>query len=120
MSNPQTDELMHRLRNTAAMQRSIGLTAGADMLESAASTIADLAATVSVLRAADLSAVAPAGRVITTRDEALALRAGAVVVNEPGKAYQIKPTPTAADGYIEQVVAAYMLPLTVIHEGDPA
>jgi hypothetical protein len=121
MSNPNLDQLVSRLRGSAALQRSIGLTAGADLLDQAASTIDDLRATTAVAVAMDRH---PAGtqrtaRVITTKQEALALRAGAVVVNGPGTAFQIKPSETAEAGYIDHATAAWLLPLTVIHEGQP-
>jgi len=121
MPNPQTTELIATLGNTAAMQRTIGLKASADMLDRAATTISDLDAALAVERAMNrgLAAASIAGRVITTRDEALALRAGAVVVNGPGQAFQIKPTETADSGYIDHATAAWLLPLTVVHEGNP-
>lgn len=122
MSNPQTDELLSRLRNSATMQRSIGLTAGADLLEAAATLIADLTATVAVLSAMDRH---PAGhqrvnRVITTRDEAFALRRDAVVVNTAGKAFQVKVDHAGDRDCIDHATAAFLLPLTVIHEGAPS
>ena len=120
MPNPQTDELMTRLRNSAAMQRSIGLAAGADMLESAASTIADLDAAVAVLTAMERH---PAGnqrtaRVITTRDEALALKDGTAVLHADGRVRLV--VGSGAPAVISPTAAAFMLPLTVIHEGASA
>lgn len=119
MANQTLTDLLIRMRSASAMQRSIGLTGGSDLLDAAITAIEDLDARVAL---ADAMIRHPAGqsvaRVITTRDEAFALRAGAVVVNEPGKAFQIKPRPEAAVGYIDHATVAFLLPLTVIHEGD--
>lgn len=119
MANAAPTDLLDRMRNSAALQRSIGLHTGADLLDSAVTTIEDLTARVAVLSAMDRH---PSGqhapRVITTRDEAFALHAGAVVVNGTGTAFQLKPRPEALAGYIDHATAAFLLPLTVIHEGD--
>ena len=119
MANPKLSGLLDRLRSASAMQRSIGLTGGSDLLDDAVSAIEDLDARVALASAIGRH---PAGRssarVITTRDEAFALHAGAVVVNGPGKAFQLKPRREAAAGYIDHATAAFLLPLTVIHEGD--
>lgn len=119
MANQTLTDLLTRLRSASAMQRSIGLTGGSDLLDAAVTAIEDLDARVALAAAKERH---PSNqhtvRVITTRDEAFALRAGAVVVNGPGKAFQIKPRPEAAAGYIDHATAEFLLPLTVIHEGD--
>lgn len=121
MPNSTITDLTERLNNAAAMQRSIGLHGGADLLEQAATTVSDLDAALAVERAMHHTdqVLGRSSRVITEKHDALALRAGAVVINDQGVAFQVKPTESAFAGFIDQQMAAWLLPLTVIHEGNP-
>jgi hypothetical protein len=119
MANRTHTELLEKLRNSAALQRSIGLHAGADLLTDAATAIEDLAARDALHAAMNRHPSGqPSARVITTRDEAFALRAGAVVVNGPGKAFQVRTEFGGDRDCIDHATAAFLLPLTVIHEGE--
>ncbi|MGU3409142.1 hypothetical protein ACLBWP_03460 [Microbacterium sp. M1A1_1b] len=122
MPNSSITELTERLASAAAMQRSIGLTGGADLLERAHTTISDLDAALAVERAMHRHPAGNdrTGRVITEQHEALALHPGAVIVNTAGTAFQIKPSTTANAGFIDHQTAAWLLPVTVIHEGASA